>query len=225
MADLQKETDVSKARERLEDVARQKGGGTDMVPSSSDPASTKDISEKRIVPVKGKPKTKGFGRKLKEAMFGDIGDGSITEHIFFNIFIPSLKRVISDMGNTALNMALGLDPKTRMISSGNTHAGNASVYRGRNQSNQQGYNRRELFSEYYWDQERAQEIYRQLNELINVCNKITLEDVYSIMNMPQKIRSTDRYWGWTSMANIDIYQIDPPYGEDWVVTFPPAKPV
>lgn len=227
MADIQHEADVEMARARLEGVSKpeeEKAG----LPS---PIRKSDISKEpnnRLRPVKAKPKKKKFGDKLKEAFFGDIGDGTITEHIFFNIFIPSFKRVLSDMGNTAINMALGLDPKTRTIDSGRSHVANASVYRDRNysrsSSNQPGYSRREAVSDYTWDEETAKDIYSQISDLIEQCGKATLADAYVIMNMPGKVRSTDYHWGWTSMRNAEVYAIDP-HEEEWIVDMPAAKPV
>lgn len=236
MDDIQKQNDVNQAKARLEEVAKQKESHelqkaqVNGQPIRADRQAPLDMRDRRhIRPVEGKPKKKGFGEKMKEAFFGDIGDGTITEHILFRIFIPSLKRVLSDMANTAINMALGLDPKTRTISgSSNTHVANASTYRDRNYSRSQsgiaGYSRREAVSEFYWDEETAKDIYNQLNELIDTHGCATLEDAYSIMSMPDKIRSTDRNWGWTSMRNVEVYPIDPS-GERWVVDMPPAKPI
>ena len=232
MGDIQHETDLDKAREKLEEVAARQHGGGASAPSSAPPLvpgrrpAQAEPEERHIRPVKNKPKKKKFSEKLKEAFFGDIGDGTITEHIFFNIFVPSFKRVLSDMGNTAINMALGLDPKTRTIGN-NTHTSNASVYRDRNYNrggNNPGYSRRDAICDYTWDEETAKDIYNQLNELIEQFGYATLEDAYSIMDMGNKIRSTDRNWGWTSMRNAEVYPVDSS-GEAWVVNMPPAKPI
>lgn len=236
MDDIQKRNDVDQAKARLEEVAKQKenrdvaAAQVNGQPIRADRPVPADKKEQRhIRPVSGKPKKKGFGEKMKEAFFGDIGDGTITEHILFRIFIPSVKRVLSDMANTAINMALGLDPKTRTISgSTNTHVANASTYRDRNynrsQSGVAGYSRREAVSEFYWDEETAKDIYNQLNELIDTYGAATIEDAYSIMDMRDKIRSTDRNWGWTTMRNVEVYPVDSS-NERWVVDMPPAKPV
>ena len=226
MADIQHQADVEMARARLEGVQK-----PEEKPNLPSPSPKRDISEepnKHIRGVKAKPKKKKFGDKLKEAFFGDIGDGTITEHIFFNIFIPSFKRVLSDMGNTAINMALGLDPKTRTIDSGRSHVANASVYRDRNYNrstgNQPGYSRREAVSDYTWDEASAKDIYAQLSDLIEQCGRATLADAYVIMSMPNKVRSTDYHWGWTSMRNAEVYPVDR-REQDWVVDMPPAKPL
>lgn len=228
MPDIQQQTDVEKAREKLGEVNRQKEvvSGANLPSPALTPGREK--AQKSIRPVAGKPKKKSFGQKLKEAMFGNIEDTSIGEHIFFNIFVPSIKRVLSDMGNTALNMALGLDPKTRTFNAGNTHVANASVYRDRNLnrsiSSTPGYGRREAVSEFYWDEETAKDIYNQISDLIDQFGYATLADAYAIMDMSSKIRSTDGDWGWRSMKNAEVYPIDNS-GERWVVDMPPAKPL
>lgn len=229
MPDIQQMTDVEQAKARLEGVVESspvQGQNQSLIrPNPQKPA---EAGEKHIRPVKSKPKKKKFGEKLKEAFFGDIGDGSITEHIFFNIFVPSFKRVLSDMGNTAINMALGLDPKSRTIRSGNTHVSNASLYRdrnfSRNMNGQSGYPRREAVCDYTWDEETAKDIYNQINDVMEQVGYVTLADVYSIMNMGNRIRSTDKNWGWISMRNAEVYPIDA-NGEEWIVSLPPAKPL
>lgn len=224
MADIQQQTDVERARARLEGMQSQKTENGE----SSLPAPNGGQEPRQIRPVSKKPKKKKFGEKLKEAFFGDIGDGSITEHIFFNIFVPSFKRVLSDMGNTAINMALGLDPKTRTIGGTRSHVANASIYRdrnySRNPSSQPGYSRREAVSDFVWDEETAKDIYSQLSDLVEQYGYASLADAYSIMDMKDKIRSTDNNWGWTSMRNAEVYPVDP-RGEEWVVSMPPAKPL
>ena len=234
MADIQQQEDVNQAKAKLEEVARQKDAGESRMDKRTGASLIR--TERRapgaspesrgIRPVTAKPQKKKFGQKLKEAMFGDIGDGSITEHIFFNIFIPSFKRVLSDMGNTALNMALGLDPKTRVIRSANTHTANASIYRDRNYSRNDGgdsYARRSAVCDYEWDEETAKDIYTQLSDLIEKYGRASLADAYTIMGMENKIRSTDGYWGWTSMRNAEVYAVDS-NGDRWIVNMPPVKP-
>ena len=229
MSELQHRTDLEQAKAKLQEVAETKEGRKD--PRASEgvmPAPRKPApEEKDIRPVKAKPKKKKFSQKLKEAMFSeDIGSGSVTEHVFFKIFIPSVKRVLSDMANSAINMALGLDPKTRTIrNDGGTHVSNAGVYRDRN-LNRAGGRTREAVCDYEWDEETAKDIYNQLLEIAEKYDAATLADAYSIMDMPEKIRSTDRNYGWTSAAlrRADVYCVDRNRGL-WVVDLPPARQI
>lgn len=188
-----------------------------------------DPGDKIIRPVKAKPKKKKFTQKLKEAMFSeDIGTGSVGDHIFFKILIPSTKRVLADMANTAINMALGLDPKTRTIGSGATHVSNASTYRDRNfargASDYNARNRREAVSSFEWDEETAADIYTQCVDILDRYPSLSLAEVYGIMDQPQLIQSTDKRWGWTDPRGIDLECVDYT-NKIWRVTFPPARPI
>ena len=228
MSELQHMEDVEKAKTRLQEVEETKEARKDpRGPGVPLPAPRKkpDTDEKEIRPVQAKPKKKKFGQKLKEAMFSeDIGNGSVTEYVFFKILVPSVKRVLSDMANTAINMALGLDPKTRTIQT-NTHTANASVYRDRNYNrgySQQEYSRREAISELEWDEETANEIFDQMCELVERYNECSIADVYSIMGLGNRIRTTDRNWGWTSMRNAEVVPVDR-MNDRWIIDVPPAK--
>ena len=229
MSELQHQTDLEQAKEKLREVAETKESRKD--PRGSEvqlPAPRPPVPEdKGIRPVKAKPKKKKFGQKMKEAMFSkDIGNGSVAEHIFLNILIPSIKRVLSDMANTAINMALGLDPKTRTIQS-NTHTANASLYRDRNYNrgySASEYNRRDAISELEWDEETAKDIFNQMAELIERYGNCSLADAYSIMGLGDRIRTTDRNWGWTSMRNADVVPVDR-IDDRWYIDMPPARPL
>lgn len=237
MNDEQHASDLEKAREKLKAAQETKEARRDpraevLTPGSlalgqSDKAGT---DAKTIKPVAAKPKKKKFGQKLKEAVFSeDIGNGSVTEYAFFKIVIPALKRLASDTLNSMINMALGLDPRTRTVSSGNTHTANASIYRDRNYnrpSDNYTNNRRDAVSEYRWDEETANDIYSQVRDQIEAYGEISLELVYSIMNMGELIRTTDRHWGWTrsSLPDIQVVPVDATRSE-WIVDFPSARPL
>lgn len=223
MPDIQTNESVSAAKARLREIEEQKEGKTGET-ATDKPKTKADI----IHGVSGKSKKKKFSTKLKEAFFGEnIGDGSIAENIFFRIFIPRLKQVLSDMANSAINSALGLDNRTRTVSGGgNVHQANASTYRDRNymRVNSVSSARRNAISEEVWDHETANEIYSQMMDVLDTFpdQGLTIADAYSIMGFGDRIRSTDRYWGWTSPNGIELVCID--RGNDmWIIDMPPAK--
>ena len=216
MPDIQTSEAVERARERLQDAAERKSGTTERAPVTEAerlPAKSKsDI----IRPTDKKPKKKTFGARFKEAFFGENATpGSIAENIFFRIFIPKLKMVLSEMANSAINSALGMDSRTRTFGGNgyNVHQSNASIYRDR------GYNRggsvngirRGAISDEVWDEDTANDIYRQMMDILDQFPEegLTVADVWSIMGFPERIRSTDREWGWTSKRGIDLVEIDP----------------
>lgn len=230
--DIQTQTDIEQAKAKLAEVAETKEARKDpragtLTTLPARRQAGKD-EQKDIRPITAKPKKKKFGQKLKEAMFSeDIGNGSVTEHIFFRILIPSVKRVLSDMANTAINMALGLDPKTRTIQSSNPHTSNASVYRDRNYNrpvDNYTNNRREAISELEWDEQTANDIYTQVCEIIDKYGEISIGDVYSIMGMGSKIRTTDSKWGWISTRGIEVVPLDARHERN-IIDFPSARPL
>lgn len=179
--------------------------------------------------IKAKPQKKTFGTKLKEAFFGDnIGDGSISEHVLFKICIPAVKRVVSEMANSAINMALGLDPKTRTIDAGrNTHTSNSTVYRDRNLSRSSDdriyYSaRRNSISEWLWTLDDAEDILDEIYKALDEYHMITVSDVYSIMNLGDQIKSTDKNYGWTSPRGMGIVEV---HDGQWSLRLPPAGPI
>lgn len=232
MPDIQTNEAVEQAKERLRDLESQKSAAEDPMNQRPKPATDGDKPRSKndlIRPAEKKPKKKGFGQKLKEAFFGEsIGDGSITENIFFRIFIPKFKQVLSEMANSAINSALGLDNRTRTYNGNtyNTHQANAANYRDRNYGryNQTMANRRTAISDEVWDGATANDIYSQMRDVIEQFpdEGLTIADVYSIMGFPEKIRSTDRDWGWTSMRGIDLVCID--QGKDlWIIDMPAPR--
>lgn len=229
MPDIQTNEAVEKAKERLQDVAEKREAAEDPR-RKPDPPGDKPKSKSDIIrPTGQKSKKKSFGTKLKEAFFGEsIGDGSIAENIFFRIFIPKLKMVLSEMANSAINSALGLDSRSRPLNGGyNSHQANASNYRERNfaRVNQSG-PRRGSISDEIWDEATANDIYSQMRDVLDQFPEegLTIADVYSIMGFPERIRSTDRDYGWTSMRGIDMVCIDAAK-DQWIIDVPPARPL
>jgi hypothetical protein len=237
----QHQTDLEQAKAKLMDVEKNKEARKDpragvanpplRKPATDDSASA---GEKKIRPIDKKPLKKTFGQKLKAAMFSeDIGNGSVTDYLFFKMLIPALKRVVLDMGNTALAMALGMDPKTKIFNgSTTTHTANARIYRDRNYSYNRGdareYTRsRDAISDLQWDEETARDIFTQICEILEHYPSISVAEVYSIMNMSEYIRSTDKNWGWTSTNGMDVLPTDPgdPRCERYYIAMPPAKPL
>lgn len=232
--DEQHLTDVEQARKKLQEVQETRDARKD--PRSQEtsllpptPRSLPEEAQDRgIRPVAAKPQKKKFGRRLKEALFGDdIGNGSITEYAFFQMIVPAFKRTVCETLNTMINMAFGLDPRTRTIGGGsvNTHTANASLYRDRNFNRPSSSPiRRIAVSEYEWDEETAKDIYSQIQYQIDQFGQCRLDLLYSIMGLGTEIRTTDRHWGWTSMNGITIRPIDARY-ERWIVDMPPVKQI
>ena len=231
--DEQHKTDVEQARAKLQEVQQTREARNDPRRQAEETPKTlatrkpadMEVGERGIKPVQAKPKKKKFSQRLKEALFSeDIGNGSVTEYAFFKIIIPAVKKTVSDALNSMINMALGLDPRTRTVgSSANPHTANASLYRDRNYNRPQDtYDRRDAVSEYEWDEATANDIYNQIREQIERYGEVSLDIVYSIMGMSDKVRTTDRHWGWTSMNGIRVVPLDP-HCERNIIDMPSAR--
>lgn len=237
MNDEQNLTDLEQAKAKLQEVQETKqarASGTrepqagELIRQPSPRLSSG--GDKGIKPITKKPLKRKFSDKLKEAMFGEAlrqGNGSIGDYLFFKLFVPTVKRLLGDMANSAINMALGLDPKTRTI--GTTHTANASLYRDRNYSRTTAYGeaangRRTALSDLEWDKETANDIYNQIADILDRYPNISIAEVYSIMDQPQAIRTTDKNWGWDSLRGIDIVPADP-LEDRWYIDFPRPVPL
>ena len=231
----QHQTDLEQAKAKLQEVAETKESRKDnrqvtiVQPGVKRDRTDRVPDDERDIKVgTAKPKKKKFGQKLKEAMFSDdIGNGSVTEYVFFKILIPSTKRVLSDMANTAINMALGLDPKTRTIrSEGNTHTANARLYQGRQDSYRSGgYSvRKGILDDYEWDEETAKDYFNQMVEVADKYGDLSISNAYAICGLGHLIRMTDRSWGWTMamLGRADVVPVDPA-GERWVILMPEPR--
>lgn len=226
--DEQHLTDVEQARQKLQQVQETRDARKDpRAPENTVlPPRTPTPEELGIRPVTAKPLKKKFGRRLKEAVFSeDIGNGSVTEYAFFKILIPAAKRVLCETLNTMINMAFGLDPRTRTIGNNpNVHTANASVYRDRNFNRpaMDDYGGRKAFSEEEWDPQTAADIYNQIIDQIENCGQCSLALAYSIAGLNDRIRTTDRHWGWTNTAGIYLTPVDMMKSR-YVVDLPPVR--
>ena len=135
------------------------------------------------------------------------------------------------MANSAINSALGLDNRTRTFSGStvNTHQANAGIYRDRNYSrggSTIGSSRRDAISDLTWDGAMAHDIYNQMADVLEQFPEegLSIADVYSIMGMPQYIRSTDRDWGWRSIRGIEPVPVDE-RKDIWIIDMPAARPL
>ena len=236
--DIQQQTDIEQAKTRLQEVAETKEGRKDpranekntLIQRNPRTATDERVpdDQRNIRAGTVKPKKKKFGQKLKEAMFDEnIGNGSVSDHIFFVIVVPSFKKLIYEGLNTALCMVLNMDPKTnRILPSGNTHTANASLYRTRSYEQRGGYAPRSPIADDYWDEMTAKEYFNEMLEVVEKYGDLSITNVYSICCLEKRIRTTDKNWGWTSamMQRADVYPVDA-MKENWVIDLPDPRPL
>lgn len=236
MNDIQVQKDVQQAKAKLQEVAETKearrdprAGETNLINRRQELVNGRVPDEDRVIKEgKAKPKKKKFRQKLKEAMFSeDIGNGSVTEYIFFKVIVPSVKQVLYNAANTALCMALNLDPKTnKVIGSGtaNTHTANASVYRNRVYNGGGAVGRKIPLQDYTWDEDTAKQYFNEMLEVADKYNDLSINNAYSICGLSTLIRTTDKNWGWTKamLLRANVYPVDI-YGKEWIIDLPEPR--
>ena len=123
-------------------------------------------------------------------------------------------------------MALNMDPKTNRIIGGNTHTARAGEYQRRSYTFNAGggYSNRNPIADCEWDEETAKDYFNQMLEVSEKYDDLSVSNVFSICGLQERIRTTDRNWGWTKamMSRADIYAIDR-LGERWVIDLPEPR--
>ena len=193
------------------------------------PNETQKPQAKPAVAVKAKEKS--FGKKLKEAMFGkDIG--SVSSHVFYNILIPAFKKLLSDMTNGAVNMALYGDNKrpgssgksfTSMYSERGTVASSGSTslsYDGRRRVQSR-------VNDIFFDSREeaivaANMIYAEFYE--HGYDYVTVLKLRSMFGLSTEY--TDNSWGWKK-TDLPQNPRDPIFTQDgvYILDLPPVRPI
>ena len=233
----QQMTDIEQAKAKLNEVQETKEGRKDprageqmalvtrqTLPGGRVPDEARDIKAGKVP-----PKKPGFGRRLKEALFGEnIGNGKISEYIFFDVIIPAGKKLVYESLNTALCMVLNLDPKTNKIfgqNNANPHTSRASVYRERSYGQTMNSHKPILYG-CEWEESIAKDYFDQIIEVADKYGDVSISNVLSICGMGDQIKTTDKNWGWTKamMIKADVYPIDL-IGERWYIDLPEPRPL
>ena len=230
--DIQKQTDLEQAKAKLAEVAETKEARKDPRANENTLISGRIAERNGRVPDSDRdiregttpPKKKSFWKKLKNAVFPEIqGEESVSEHVFFSIVVPSIKKLTYEGLNTALCMVLGMDPKTnRLVGNGNPHTANASTYRARQGGGYTpGYSRKPILGDDEWDEETAKDYFGQMLEIIDKYGDLSITNVYSVCGLQERIRTTDRNWGWTraTFQRANVYPVDR-YNERWIIDLP-----
>ena len=228
--DIQAATDIENAKAKLQQVADTKEARRD--PRANENSMLPDrVRQERYIPEgKVPPKKKTFGQKLREALFPENPD-NIPEHILFDIVVPSIKKVVYEGLNTALCMALGQDPKTNRIINANPHTSRASEYQRRTYvynagGGNGGYSNRNPIADCEWDEQTAKDYFNDMLETVEKYDEMSVSDVYAICCLKDRIRTTDRNWGYTKalFTRAEVYPVDR-MGERWIIDLPEPRPL
>lgn len=170
------------------------------------------------LPNKNAVKKKGFGKRMKEAIFGEDVE-HVGSYVFYDILIPAFKKLLSDMAKGAVDMALyGNDRRGR--DTGRTHVSMSSVYDGRAESRYER-NRtrsRNRLSDILFDSKAdAEYVLDQLINLTDEYGMASLQDLYYLVGFDSA--RTDANWGWTNLRGSAVVAV----ADGYILDLPPVK--
>ena len=186
---------------------------------SKEEKKEKDIQQ---VTTTGKVKKKSFGRKLKDALFGE-DVGSVSQYIFYDVLIPASKKLISDMISGAVNMALFGETRSRRRDDDRTYVSYASYYDDRRREPARSRYRNRGGNGYsdmlFDDRKEADLVLERLCDLVDEYGCASVADLYSLTGFDSA--STDHKWGWTNLRGAAVELSSGGY----ILNLPPAKPL
>lgn len=177
--------------------------------------------EKVIKPLANKNavKKKSFGKRMKEAIFGDDVE-HVGSYVFYDILIPAFKKLLSDMAKGAVDMALYGDSRVRARDSGRTHVSMSSVYEGRSEGRSErnrSRGRNKLNDILFDSRADAEYVLEQLVDLVDEYGNASLQDLYSLVGFDSA--HTDANWGWTNLRGSAVVAVS----DGYILDLPPIK--
>ncbi|MCD8372114.1 MAG: hypothetical protein LUD27_02300 [Clostridia bacterium] len=181
--------------------------------------SSDNVREKKtekVINGEAKVRKKGFFGKLKSYIISSDDTRSVGSYIITDIMIPSIKKAISDVVTTGIDMLLYGEARHTNKSSGsrisyqNYYTRDSGV-RERATRVSNGYEVKEIVVP---SKGEAEMVLGTLEDLIDTYEIATVADYYDIVGIDDKY--TDSYYGWTSIAEAKAR----PTSDGWVIIMP-----
>lgn len=163
---------------------------------------------------------KSFLHKASDAIFGK-SDGSVTDYLMFEVFIPAAKKTLYDAVTGGLAHIFG-DPRLASGAQG-SRPGYTSYNTVRNRpesrvaTRQRGSNQPEDLI--VQTRSEAEDVLDGLRILVNEFGIATVADYYSLARITPSF--TDNKWGWTDLRTANFRPVNGGY----LITLPPTKPL
>lgn len=163
---------------------------------------------------------KSFMHKASDAFFGG-SNGSVTDYLLFEVFIPAAKNTIYDALTGGLAHIFG--DSRRAPSGQGPRAGYTSYNTVRNRpesrvaTRQRGSNQPEDLI--VQTRTEAEEVIDGLRILINQFQLATVADYYALARITPSF--TDDKWGWTDLRSANFRPVNGGY----LIMLPPTKPL
>lgn len=152
-----------------------------------------------------------FSKFFSKFVNDDIGD--VKDYIIDDVLIPSIKKVVSESINSAVDMMLygeRQSPRERGRGSYTSYSAQYRPYRDprdRSRSIRPGNGRVSNFdisSVAFTTREDAENILADLQELIEDYGEASVADFYSLADMDNEITHVDHKWGWFNLSGAHV---------------------
>lgn len=188
--------------------------------SNSFKSKEKDDKEERTSRVKGassgvaKTRERSLGSKFKDTFLGEeIKDAK--SYIIFDVIVPSIKEMIVDTVENAVEMIFGVSGRTRSRGSSRVTGKGESVsyqayYKSSKESGRARTEERDSYNGYKEvimdSRGAAEEVLDILIEAVNEYKQVSIADLYDAANLPPG-PWTDNKYGWTDLRSAYIKRV------------------
>lgn len=187
----------------------------------------KQVPEKKVEKVvRGTVKSK---KKSEIKKFTDVfiseDASNVKNYLFMDVLIPALKKAVSDMVTTGVDMLLyGEDGRTkRRTPASSVSYGN---YYGRKRDDDRNYSSSKSNNVNDYDdfvletRGEAEEVLEQMGALIETYGQVSIADLYDLVGKTCTNYTYNRY-GWVNIRNADVVRIR----DGYLLKLPKALPI
>lgn len=186
------------------------------------------------------------GVKVKKSLWRSARDEFISEdapnvgsYIFWEILLPSLMDMISDMGHSAIDLAMGTDPRR---SRSRRYGGRSDSFISYNRMyDDRDYDRRRRRRDRYDDDDDymvrrrreepqdigfedrrdADDVLEMMISYLERYNEVPVGYFYDKIGRTIPGNFTDEDWGWTDLSRVKVV----PHRGLWYIEFPKVRPL
>lgn len=172
--------------------------------------------------VTGKVKTKSNNARNLANIFISEDAGNVTSYLFMDVFVPALKKLISDVVRDGIDMLL------YGRSQGNRSSGTKVSYRnyydsGSSTSRENTDTRVRSRFDYddliYGSRGEAEAVRKKMEDVIDRYGFVTVADMYDMADLTAPYTASK--YGWTSVRNSEVVRINGGY----ILKLPSAVPI
>jgi hypothetical protein len=187
----------------------------------------KDLSEKKVEKtIKGKAKVK---KKSEAKKFADVFISediqNVKSYIVLDVLIPAVKKAISDIVSTGIDMILYGGESAKANKSTSSRISYRSYYDNPRNNDRNIRNSSRTLSGYSYDdvildnRSEVDEVLERMDELIATYGIVSVADLYDLVGIT--CNYTDNKYGWTNIKNASVVRVR----EGYLLKMPKAAPL